>query len=257
MGKAQKRKKVRRSEAASKPAQGVVVSLYKPSLVVSVAIIIIPVIFAVISFNRCSTWKDSTLLWGDVVSKSPQKARGLSSLGAAIYKVGRIDEAIVLYERAITFKDDYGAAHYNLALGYEAKGRLLEAVEEFKEAITLRDNYAKAFNGLGTVYVKLKQEREAVESYAQAVRIWPTYPKANYNLGTRYGEAGRFEEAMKHLNTAIRYRPDYVKAYYNMGIFYARRGLRVEAARNFAKVLELAPNDEGAQRLFKEYSSKQ
>ena len=257
MGKAQQRKKARRSEALKNPEA--VREEIKGSRLLIYAAIIIPVIFAVISFNRGYVWQASASMWGDVVEKSPQKARGLSSLGGAIFKrgsVGYVDEAIALYERAVILKDDYAAAPYNLGLGYEAKGRLREAEEELKEAIRLKNNYAKAFNALGTVYVKLKRYGEAIESYEEAVKVWPTYPQANYNLGTRYGEAGRFKEAVKHLGVAIRYKPDYVKAYYNRGIFYAREGVNAKAASNFAKVLEFTPNDEGAKRLFKEYSSK-
>lgn len=259
MGKAQKRKLDRKAakDASKKPSlnEAVPVNTGK-SLAVLAAMIIIPLVLAVISFNRGHTWKVSDSLWGDVALKSPQKARGLSSFGAAVFKLGRIDEAIALYERAVVLKDDYAMGHYNLGLGYEAKGRLTEAVEEFKEAISLRDGYAKAFNALGSVYVKLKREREAIESYEEAVRLWPTYPKANYNLGTRYGEADRFEEAVRHLHVAIRNKPDYTKAYFNMGIFYARRGFDARAAEEFRKALELSPNDEAAQRLYKEYSAK-
>ena len=50
---------------------------------------------------------------------------------------GRIDEAIVHYQKALDIKPDYADAHYNLGLALARRGHVNEALDHFHKALDL------------------------------------------------------------------------------------------------------------------------
>ena len=55
-----------------------------------------------------------------------------NNLGTVYYGLGRADEAIEEYQKAIRLKPGYALAHNNLGLVYGKLGRVDEAIEEFR-----------------------------------------------------------------------------------------------------------------------------
>jgi tetratricopeptide (TPR) repeat protein len=63
-----------------------------------------------------------------------QHYRAITNLGNLALEAGNIDEAIVLYERALKLKEDFANAHHNLAVAYRKKGLVSKSVGELKKA---------------------------------------------------------------------------------------------------------------------------
>ncbi len=64
----------------------------------------------------------------------PQHYRALTNLGNLALEAGNIDGAIILYEKALTLKEDFANAHHNLAVAYRKKGQVSKSVGELKKA---------------------------------------------------------------------------------------------------------------------------
>jgi tetratricopeptide (TPR) repeat protein len=219
-----------------------------------VALTAIPL--GVAAHKRNTVWKDGVTLWGDVIRKSPLKARGHNAYGAALYKLGRVDEAIGCYQRAINLKPDYSMAYRNLGIAYVGMGRSADAIELFQRALELYPGYTDAYVSLGSAYAREGRVEEAMGAYEEAIRQDPGNPIAHYNLGTMHGNEGSLDVAIEHLSIALKHDPDYAKAHFNIGIHYARKGLREAARREFQEVLRITPEDTDARAMLEKFSGE-
>ena len=76
--------------------------------------------------------------------------------------------------------------YYNLGIVFGNLGKYQEALDAYKRAIKIKPDYAKAHYNLGTVYGKLGKHQEAIYPYKRAIRIKPDYADAHYDLGYSY-----------------------------------------------------------------------
>ncbi|XWS21521.1 hypothetical protein CRYUN_Cryun30bG0061300 [Craigia yunnanensis] len=92
----------------------------------------------------------------------------LKNMGNEAYKQGKFEEALTLYERAISL--DYKQATYrcNKSAALLGLGRFMEAVIECKEAIQLDPTYCRAHHRLATIYLRLGEVEQALYHYKQA-----------------------------------------------------------------------------------------
>ncbi len=245
---------------------------------------------SITAYQRNFVWKNEGTLWGDVVRKSPEKARGHTNLGLVYYHQGRLEEAVKEYTTAIRLQPDYAEAHNNLGLVYYLQGRVEEAIAEYMTALRLTNGFPKAHNNLGAAYfkqgrmdeaiqeymtaLKLKPDdadphnnlgntyatqgrlEEAIKEYTAALKLKPDFPEVHHNLGIVYATQGRLDEAIKEYMAALKLKPDYAEAHYNLGNTYKTKGLKDEAKREFETVLKLRPNDPKARQALESLTSK-
>jgi tetratricopeptide (TPR) repeat protein len=63
--------------------------------------------------------------------------------------MGRVEEAIESYRRAIAARGDFAEAHNNLGSALAVMGKLEDAIACYRQAIALRPGYANAHANLG------------------------------------------------------------------------------------------------------------
>ena len=91
----------------------------------------------------------------------PENTDCQSSLGYALSKQEKFDEAIIPFREAIRLKADDSDLHLNLGYALECKGQLDEAVARYREASRLAPKAAQPLSFLGSAllqqgkYVKL------------------------------------------------------------------------------------------------------
>ena len=71
------------------------------------------------------------------------------NLGLALFRTGRLDEALVAYRQAIGLKPDFSMAHLDLGVVLAEKGHLDEAVAACRCASELKPDYGNAYYNLG------------------------------------------------------------------------------------------------------------
>jgi len=146
----------------------------------------------------------------------PDHAGVCNSLGEALSRKGRTEEAIRQYQEAIRFKPDYAEAHCNLGVALGMKGQIDEAIRQYQEAIRFKPDYAEAHCNLGVALGMKRQIDEAIGQLQEAVRLKPDFAEAHYNLGVALGMKGQIDEAIRQYQEAIRLKPDYVEAQHNL-----------------------------------------
>ena len=95
----------------------------------------------------------------------PDDAKAYYSLGHAYGKLGKDQEVIDAYKKAIKIEPDYIVAHYNLALAYRKSGKYQEAVAAYKQVIRIKPNDDNAHYDLGMTYLLLDNSDSALDQY--------------------------------------------------------------------------------------------
>lgn len=204
------------------------------------AIVLLVTVFSVAAYARNGVWRSSVSLCEDMARKSPYKARTLYHLGLAYDGLDRTEEAINLYQRALTAKNVYPLLtdiYNNLGVAYVKKGRLQEAASLYKTALNIKpDDVDLRFN-LGGAYAKLGCPDEAIREYQMAARQSPVDPKTHFFLGVVYAQQERFSEAISEFRTVLKLNPEDAVARKNLEILAAK-----QAAGKTPKGKRIAPS---------------
>jgi len=76
-------------------------------------------------------------------------------------------------------------------------GRHDEAIDVFEKAISLEPENAKVYNYLGIAHGRIGNFQEAVQAYSKAISIDLDYASAHFNLASIFEQSGRDEEALE------------------------------------------------------------
>ena len=99
-----------------------------------------------------------------------------------INKLGRLDEAVRYYKKAIELKPSFNEAHFNLANTSYELNDLNKAEASYKKVIELKPDLAEAHNNLGMTVNKMGRLDEAEACYKKAIELKPDYIEAHNNL---------------------------------------------------------------------------
>jgi tetratricopeptide (TPR) repeat protein len=169
----------------------------------------------------------------------PQTPVVHNNLGIALWKKGRLDEAIAEYREALRLKNDYPAAHNNLGVALNDKGDVDGAIAEYREAIRLKPNDAMPHCNLGVYLSDRGRLDEAIAEYREALRLKKDDPITHNNLGNALREKGLLDEAIAECREAIRLQKDYPNAHYNLGNALREKGRLDGAIAEYREALRL------------------
>jgi predicted O-linked N-acetylglucosamine transferase (SPINDLY family) len=129
-------------------------------------------------------------------------------LGDALYRIGRGNEAVDVFQQFVARCPEEPRGHHNLGLALVSLGQYEEAIPELERALALRPNYPDAHNSLGVALEGLGQADEAQTHYREATTLRPDFADAWSNLGTSLTEQGRVPESIEVLKKAVSLRAD-------------------------------------------------
>ena len=90
-------------------------------------------------------------------------------------KLGRLEDSVASYNKAIELKPDYAEAHNNLSNSLRKQGKVDEAVACCHKALAIKPDFAGAYHNLGVALHNLGKLKEAEASYRKALAIEPGY----------------------------------------------------------------------------------
>lgn len=169
-------------------------------------------------------------------------------LGLTCRQLGYWQNNETLYRHALAVTQNNYLAHHNLGIALYRQGRVPEAIDQYREAIRVEPGEAEAHYDLGAALGVQKQTDEAINQFQEALRLKPDYPEAHSNLGTALALKGRLDEAMVEYQEAVRLKPDQAELHYELGTVLGMKGRIDEAIGEFQEALRLKPDFVAAQR---------
>lgn len=224
--------------------------------------------------------------WTALAAANPDDARIRNNLGAALTRLGRFEEAIPQFEKALELNPQYHLVHGNLAnvlvkagrtrdallqyqlaldaypdsaefhnsfgIALQADGHLDLAMGEFSRAVELNSTFAEAHNNLGLALLATGQRDKTVQAereFQEAISINPHFVDAENNLGTLYGQQGNDLQAEKLFRMAIESDPKSSKGLVNLAATLASESRFTDADAILQKALEIDPANKEASEL--------
>ena len=153
--------------------------------------------------------------------------------GLALCMLGRYDEAISAYDRALEIKSKDAYVLHSKGLALRKLGRSAEASESLKRA-------RNEWNSEGMDLFLLGRYADASKFYDKALEIDPKFLCAWVNKGTAFFKMGWDGEAIVAFNQAIELKPHDPNAWNRKGMVLKKIGRKAEAKDAFSKAKELS-----------------
>lgn len=169
--------------------------------------------------------------------------------GEALEQVGRLDEAMSEFKRAIQADPGLAEAHMALGFHYRRKNLLSKAAEEFRTASSLASSYDSYFN-LGHVLVDLGLCQDAIAAFEQCQALAPGDAAVGYEIAYALYSAGDYAAALDRLHPLLASYPQDWELYYLAGSCELALAQYATSQASFERALELLPpgeDDEGLQ----------
>ena len=201
------------------------------------------ILAALIFCARAQTayWRDSETLWTHTLACTSDNAVAHNSFGIALFRKGRVDEAMAHFQTALKIWPDYADAHDNFGIALLRMRNVDEAMAHFQTALQINPGYADAHNNLGSALLQKGSVDEAITEYQTALQIQPDNAEACYNLGYALLQKGKVDEAIACFQKALQIKPDYADAHNNLGNALLQKGDMDEAMVHFQTALQIKP----------------
>ncbi len=159
--------------------------------------------------------------------------------GLAKYNLGRNQEAIADYDRAIQLNPNDAAAYFNRAYAKYALGKKEEAIADYDRAIWLDSNNAIAYNNRGLAKYALGKKEEAIADYDRAIGLDSNNTAAYVGRGLAKSDLGRNQEAIADYDRAIGLDSNNANAYYGRGTVKSTLNDKQSAIQDYQKAADL------------------
>ena len=141
----------------------------------------------------------------------------LNLMGASAAQLGKLDEAVLAFQKALSIKPNDAQAYYNMGNALKDQEKLEEAIDAYRKALSIKPDYADAYVNMGNVLTDQEKLEDAIEAYNRALSNEPDNAEAHYNMGNALKDQEKLEEAIDAYRKALSIKPDYADAYVNMG----------------------------------------
>jgi arylsulfatase A-like enzyme/Tfp pilus assembly protein PilF len=213
----------------------------------------------------------------DIAEQQPDDGATLSSLGAVLLMLNRVEEAEEKLRRALELDPRSGSARLALAriagrrrdeatqiallhevieidpgtsgpAAYNAIGRLELKKRElerarvaFQAALEIDRMNAGAYDGLANVSLEEGEHDEAIGYLVTSLRFRPAQPQTLTTLAQVLRDRGEFGPATELCERALTMSPKLATAYNTLGRIYRKQGDEVRAREMYDKAIEYAP----------------
>jgi len=231
----------------------------KLTALVAVSAVVLCSLEAVGTFGYLKKWQNSEGLYRYMLTITPDVSKLHNNLGAVLAKRDT-SSAIKSYERAIGLDPDNARAYNNFANVLIDSGRVDDAIRLYQKALTLeRDpgvRYYILYHNLGVAFAEKGDYDRAISCYKKAAMMKPDFYQAYEQWGIALNAQGRTQQAIEKYKKVIELKPDSFKAYCNIGLILEHRGELEEAVKLYRKALAVNPSDQTLHLILRNALSK-
>jgi protein O-GlcNAc transferase len=180
--------------------------------------------------------------------ENPESYQVVANLGSALRKLGRYEQAITCYQKAISLQMAHPERPHslwittnNLGLTYYELRRYEDAIASYRKAILHHPDFVDPYVNMSNPLMARGEVEEAAEICQRAVEIEPGNTNAHLNLGNAYRQLGQFDAAAESFQRAASLTSNNGPAYNNLGMLFRDWGKLKQAAEFFEKAVTARP----------------
>lgn len=210
---------------------------HKPILVSAVGVLLS--ILTIGTYHQVGHWKNSVTLFKHATETTENNWLAYNNLGTALDLNGKLDEAVVSFEEALSISPEYVDALFNLGMALYKQGDRESAADYYQKALKRNPDHLGSHLNLAALLAEKEQVSEAIHHYNEVLRIDPGNADTHNNLSVLYENQNDRDAAIHHLKKALELNPDSVDANYNYGSLLRKIGETKEAMAYIAKALSI------------------
>ena len=155
-----------------------------------------------LALNAIRKYHDAAICFEKVL-EIKDDARACNNLGIALSEMGNTDEALEMYNRALSIDSKYASAMYNKGILYDKMLRLDDALDSINSAIKADSKNNRALFYKGLILGKLKRHSEALDSFTRLCKRDRKNQDALFHKGIELGSLNLHQEALDVFDTLL------------------------------------------------------
>lgn len=187
--------------------------------------------------------QEALVYYDRALAVNPSFANAFYNKGVHLADFAQYESALACYDRAIEIKPRYDKAWANKGFALDSLGRTEEAMACYDKALEIDPSNGLALTNKGAALSALGLFDEAMTCFDRALELDPQDGRALNNKGDVLYELGQPQQALVCFNRALEINPRYQKGWYNKATLLLETGRRKEALACFDRALELNPQD--------------
>jgi TolB-like protein/DNA-binding winged helix-turn-helix (wHTH) protein/Tfp pilus assembly protein PilF len=144
-------------------------------------------------------WLGAERDFQQAIDSSPRYATARQWYGDVLATMGRQEEAVANYKRALDLEPLSLVVNMSLGQAYYHAREYDSAIEQLQKTLELDPNFATAREYLGLAYLQKSRFKESILEFEKSLQISPDSPDAIWKLGYAYGVTGRTVQALQVL----------------------------------------------------------
>jgi tetratricopeptide (TPR) repeat protein len=175
---------------------------------------------------------------GEVLAKQPI---ALAAYGACLAQAGQYNQAIPLFQQALSAEPSVESIRFNLALAQWMANQPQQALLTLQTAIEAGNGQSDALLLAADIYESTNDTQHAVELLRQAILSDPKNVDAYLDFANLSYDHASMQVGIDILNAGIRQLPNEARLYLVRGILYTQLGKLDQATEDFGMANRLDP----------------
>jgi tetratricopeptide (TPR) repeat protein len=184
---------------------------------------------------------DALAVFDKAVQLEPNDASLWNNLGNVCIGSNRTPEAIASFQRALALDPGHWDSAYKAGVLLQQQGRSEAALTCLDICVKLQPDHAAALHIRAMALHAVKRFAEALDDNRRADALDPQNPYIQNNLGRDLLELGQPEQALNWIDSALKLRPDFLEALSNKGLALTQLHRFDEAHAAYGRVLQIDP----------------
>jgi tetratricopeptide (TPR) repeat protein len=177
-------------------------------LSISASVLIITMIF--LTRKQVGVWENDYTLFKHGAENSRLSYEKLCTYGRILADMGKTDEAIEQYLKAIEDNANFFYSHVNLAEAYQIKGEIDKAIGHYNKAIQIIPDNTDILNVLTYIHLSRGNIVDAMMSFEDSIRLDPFQGEFILRSASEFYRLGNIRMTLKCLELLLNIQPDNV-----------------------------------------------
>jgi Flp pilus assembly protein TadD len=186
-----------RSDATPAPAEASNVGIYQP----------LPAVTVQLTPADVTALEDKRKTLEGELEKSPDDVALLNDIGVALDQLGRPNDALARFERAVALAPDQAKLRLNFAHALTAVGLWDRAIDELREATRLRPTEFFSQYTLAMTLHQKGDDQGAVAEFQKLIKLGPNQANGHLAFGVSLETLGRRDEAVHEYRRYLALQP--------------------------------------------------